>query len=118
MGLYSRWLTHGPQLTKRHCQLFLQSGLGNIKTGPWISRRELLVVVLCFENVLMGGPGILKSNRKHHKTCGQFERNFGYMASIFPTGNCIFQQDNFECHKVRINVEWCERHDDELQLVT
>lgn len=41
-----------------------------------------------------------------------------YMASVFPTGNGIFQQDNAPCHKARIVLEWFEEHTDEFHLMS
>ncbi|GBN26380.1 hypothetical protein AVEN_94260-1 [Araneus ventricosus] len=41
-----------------------------------------------------------------------------YMAFVFPTGNEIFQQGNAPCHKVRIVLEWFEKHTDEFHLMS
>ncbi|GBN46112.1 hypothetical protein AVEN_160555-1 [Araneus ventricosus] len=41
-----------------------------------------------------------------------------YMASVFPTGNGIFQQDISPCHKARIVLEWFEEHTDEYHLMS
>ncbi|GBM37102.1 hypothetical protein AVEN_68710-1 [Araneus ventricosus] len=39
-----------------------------------------------------------------------------YMASVFPTGNEIFQQDNAPCHKARIVLDWFEENTYEFHL--
>lgn len=41
-----------------------------------------------------------------------------YMASVFPAGNGIFQQDNAPCHKAKIVLEWFREHDAEFQLMS
>ncbi|GBN05507.1 Transposable element Tc1 transposase [Araneus ventricosus] len=41
-----------------------------------------------------------------------------YMAFVFPTGNGIFQQDKAPCYKVRIVLEWFEKHTDEFHLMS
>ncbi|GFV11589.1 transposase domain containing protein [Trichonephila clavipes] len=41
-----------------------------------------------------------------------------YMASIFPAGNGMFQQDNAPCHKAKIVLEWFQEHDAEFQLMS
>ena len=37
-----------------------------------------------------------------------------FMASIFPTGNGMFQQDNTSCRKARIVFERFQEHDAEF----
>ncbi|GFU55377.1 transposase domain containing protein [Trichonephila clavipes] len=41
-----------------------------------------------------------------------------YMASVFPDGNGMFQQDNAPCHKAKIVLEWFQEHDAEFQLMS
>ena len=41
-----------------------------------------------------------------------------YMASVFPTGNGMFQQDNAPRHKAQIVLEWFQEHDAEFQLMS
>ncbi|GBM81448.1 Transposable element Tc1 transposase [Araneus ventricosus] len=41
-----------------------------------------------------------------------------YMVFVFPTGNGIFQQDNAQCHKARIVLEWFEEYTDEFHLMS
>ncbi|GBM19806.1 Transposable element Tcb2 transposase [Araneus ventricosus] len=41
-----------------------------------------------------------------------------YTASVFPTGNGLFQQDNTPCHKARIVLEWFKEHIDEFHLMS
>ncbi|GFU97398.1 transposable element Tcb2 transposase [Trichonephila clavipes] len=41
-----------------------------------------------------------------------------YMASVFPAGNGMFQQDNAPCHKAKIVLEWFQEHDAEFQLMS
>ncbi|GBM10228.1 Transposable element Tc1 transposase [Araneus ventricosus] len=41
-----------------------------------------------------------------------------YMAFVFPTGNGISQQDNAQCHKARIVLEWFEEHTYEFHLMS
>ncbi|GFV82957.1 transposable element Tc1 transposase [Trichonephila clavipes] len=40
------------------------------------------------------------------------------MASVYPTGNGIFQQDNVPSQKARIVFEKFEEHKDEFQLIS
>lgn len=40
-----------------------------------------------------------------------------YMASAFPTGNGIFQQDNTPCHKAHTALEWFLKHNAGFQLM-
>ncbi|GFV70318.1 DDE_3 domain-containing protein [Trichonephila clavipes] len=42
---------------------------------------------------------------------------YSYMASVFPTGNEIFQQDCVPCQKARIVLERYEKHKDELRSI-
>ncbi|GFT21670.1 transposase domain containing protein [Trichonephila clavipes] len=41
-----------------------------------------------------------------------------YMASVFPAGNGMFQQDNTPCHKANIVLEWFQEHGAEFQLTS
>ncbi|GFX90901.1 transposable element Tc1 transposase [Trichonephila clavipes] len=41
-----------------------------------------------------------------------------YMASVFPAGNGMIQQDNAPCHKAKIVLEWFQEHDAEFQLMS
>ncbi|GFX84967.1 transposase domain containing protein [Trichonephila clavipes] len=41
-----------------------------------------------------------------------------YMASVFPAGNGMFQQDNAPCHKAKIVLEWFQEHNAEFQLMS
>lgn len=41
-----------------------------------------------------------------------------YMASVFLTGNGIFQKDNAPCHKAQMVLEWFQEHNDEFQLMS
>ncbi|GFT82903.1 transposase domain containing protein [Trichonephila clavipes] len=41
-----------------------------------------------------------------------------YMASVFPAGNGMFQQDNATCHKAKIVLKWLQEHDAEFQLIS
>ncbi|GBM72217.1 hypothetical protein AVEN_244005-1 [Araneus ventricosus] len=41
-----------------------------------------------------------------------------YMASVFPTGNGIIQQDNSSRHKARIVLEWFKEFTDEFHLMS
>ncbi|GFW51764.1 transposable element Tc1 transposase [Trichonephila clavipes] len=34
-----------------------------------------------------------------------------YVASVFPAGNGMFQQDNAPCHKAKIVLEWFQKRD-------
>ncbi|GFT50543.1 transposase domain containing protein [Trichonephila clavipes] len=41
-----------------------------------------------------------------------------YMASVFPGGNGMVQQDKAPCRKTKIVLEWFQEHDAEFQLVS
>ncbi|GFT08011.1 transposable element Tcb1 transposase [Trichonephila clavipes] len=41
-----------------------------------------------------------------------------YMASVSPAVNGMFQQDNAQCHKAKIVLEWFQEHDVEFQLMS
>ncbi|GFV63316.1 transposable element Tc1 transposase [Trichonephila clavipes] len=41
-----------------------------------------------------------------------------YMASVFPAGNAMFQQNNASCQKVKIMLEWFQEHNAEFQLTS
>ncbi|GFV82791.1 transposase domain containing protein [Trichonephila clavipes] len=41
-----------------------------------------------------------------------------YMASVFPDGNGMVQQDNALCHKAKIVLQWFHEHDAEFQLMS
>ncbi|GFW48067.1 transposable element Tc1 transposase [Trichonephila clavipes] len=43
---------------------------------------------------------------------------YPYMASLFPAGNGMFQQNNAPCHKAKIVLEWFQEHDAEFHLMT
>ena len=39
------------------------------------------------------------------------------MATVFPDGSGLFQQDNVLCHTAKIVQEWFEYHDKELKVL-
>ncbi|GFW12286.1 transposable element Tcb2 transposase [Trichonephila clavipes] len=41
-----------------------------------------------------------------------------YIASVFPDGNGMFQEDNPPCQKAKIVLEWFQKHDAEFQLMS
>ncbi|GFU89837.1 transposable element Tc1 transposase [Trichonephila clavipes] len=99
MGLRSKLPTRVPLMTKCHRQLRLRWP-GNITTGPWISGREL--------------PG--QMNHGYLNIIA--DQLHPYMASVFPAGNEIFQQDNTPCHKAKIVLERFQEHGAEFQLTS
>ena len=43
---------------------------------------------------------------------------YPYMASVFPSGNGMFQPYNASCHKAWIVVEWFQEHNADFQLIS
>ena len=40
-----------------------------------------------------------------------------FMATVFPDGSGLFQQDNAPCHTTKIVQEWFEEHDKEFKVL-
>ena len=40
-----------------------------------------------------------------------------FMATVFPDGSGLFQQDNAPCHSAKIVQEWFEEHDKEFKVL-
>ncbi|GFW12650.1 uncharacterized protein TNCV_819021 [Trichonephila clavipes] len=79
--------------------------------------------VLCFgeHTFSKGGSGTLSSGRRDRKRLDYLSISVDqlkpYMASVFPTGNGIFQQDSVPWQKSKNVLEVLDEHKDEFRLI-
>ena len=91
-------------------QLLLQCTAGHTQTSggytifSWASLGPMVVV-----------QQILKTTEYLNITADQLHL---YMASGFPTGSGMLQQDNAPCHKAQIELEWFQEHDAKFQVMS
>ncbi|GFY12577.1 DDE_3 domain-containing protein [Trichonephila clavipes] len=124
VSTYAKWMNDGETSSRRHgvgrlhaikekAHRRLPRMVNRLYTGRW--RRYYAVGY-----VLLGVSGTCGCGRADHECYRVSEHHCGpvhlYMASVFPAGNGMFQQDSVPCHKANIVFEWFQEHDAEFQL--
>ncbi|KAJ8276573.1 hypothetical protein COCON_G00083250, partial [Conger conger] len=76
----------------------------------------MLWAMFCWETL---GPGIHVDVNLTHATYLNIvaDQVHPFMATVFPDGSGLFQQDNAPCHTAHIVQEWFEEHEEEFKVL-